>query len=216
MHHIDSFLSTFQRWVRSKPLLYRLTLGARVLLAVGFIPTGMVKLLGRRFSSPETEVGAFFEFLYHSGLYWHFLGLTQVLAGVLVLSSATATLGALLFFGIMLNVFVITISYDFHYTPIITGPMLLATLYLLLWDYHRLRSIFGLGVEEKAPITLPPQHWLSGTVERGAYVVGLVSGLALFSSLRSLFFPYALTIWFLFGCLISFLVALWYGLIRRN
>jgi hypothetical protein len=33
-----------------------------VLLAVGFIPTGTVQLLGRRFTtmSPESETGAFF------------------------------------------------------------------------------------------------------------------------------------------------------------
>ncbi|HKX26549.1 MAG TPA: hypothetical protein VJ302_02545 [Blastocatellia bacterium] len=216
MHHLDEFLIAFQRWIRSKALLYRLTLGTRLLLAVGFIPTGMVKLLGRRFSSPETQIGAFFEFLYHSGLYYRFLGLTQVLAGVLVLSSATATLGALIFFGIMLNIFVITVSYNFNYTPVITGPMLLATLYLLLWDYHRLRSIFGLGREQEGLLAFPPEHQLSGAIERSAYVVGLVSGLGLFSVLRSLFFPYALQLWFLLGCLISFLVALWYGLVRRR
>ena len=46
MYHFNRLLSTLQRWIRSRPLLYRLTLGTRVLLAVGFIPSGLVKLLG--------------------------------------------------------------------------------------------------------------------------------------------------------------------------
>src|SRR6201986_3150313 len=128
MRNLDRLLCASQRWVRARPLLYRLTLGTRLLLAVGFIPTGMVKLLGRRFTlmSPESDIGLFFETLYRSGLYWHFLGLTQVAAGLLVLWNATATVGAMMFFGIMLNVFVITLSYDFRLTPVVTGLMLLA------------------------------------------------------------------------------------------
>jgi hypothetical protein len=72
MYELDQFLSAARRWVRARPLLYRLTLGTRVLLAVGFIPTGMVKLLGRRFTtmSPESGIGGFFETLYQSGPYW--------------------------------------------------------------------------------------------------------------------------------------------------
>ncbi|HYO91504.1 MAG TPA: hypothetical protein VEQ40_07705, partial [Pyrinomonadaceae bacterium] len=113
---------------------------------------------------------------------------------------------------IMLNVFVITLSYDFHFTPVITGSMLLATLYLLLWDYHRLRSIFGLGAEDGGTLAPLPQHRLRGTVERGAYVAGLAAGLGFFSGMRGLFFPWGWNRWFLLGCLGSFLVALWYGL----
>src|ERR1700749_5079192 len=92
MRNLDRLLCASQRWVRARPLLYRLTLGTRLLLAVGFIPAGMVKLLGRRFTlmSPESDIGGFFETLYRSGLYWQFLGLTQVAAGLLVLWNATA------------------------------------------------------------------------------------------------------------------------------
>lgn len=88
------------------PLLYRFTLGIRALLAMGFIPTGMVKLLGYRFTSLITEsaVGAFFEALYQSGMYWNFIGFTQVMAGILILVPASSALGALLFLGIILNI----------------------------------------------------------------------------------------------------------------
>lgn len=207
-----------QRCIRSKALLYRLTLGTRVLLAVGFIPTGMVKLLGYRFvaMSPETRLGGFFETLYQSGPYWHFIGFAQVLAGVLVLWSATATLGALLFLPIILNIFVITLSYDFNYTPVVTGLMLLATLYLLFWDYDRLRGIFGLAETPASAAVSLPEHHLSGPVERGAYVLGAVAGVGLATGQRGLFFPSEWDLWLLLACLLSLLVALWHGLFRRT
>ena len=215
---LDRLLCASQRRARSKPVLYRLTLGTRLLLAVGFIPTGMVKLLGLRFTSmsPETAIGGFFETLYRSGLYWRFLGLTQVAAGLLVLSNRTATVGAMLFFAVMLNVFVITVSYDFHLTPLVTGLMLLATLYLLLWDYDRLRAVFGLGVEHGATTAPMPRQRLSGTFERGVYVAGLVFGLGFFGVTRGLPLPHWLRVLCLLGCLVSFLSALASGLFARS
>jgi len=214
--HVDRRLSGLQRWARGRPLLYRLTLGTRVLLAVGFIPTGTVKLLGRRFTtmSTESEIGAFFETLYRSGPYWRFLGLAQVLAGLLVLWRPTAALGAVAFFAIMLNVFFITLSYDFRGTPVVTGLMLLATVYLLLWDYDRLRGLFGLGAAGAAGP--PPEPALKSALERGAYVAGLGFGLALFSALRGLLVPPSWGTWLALGCLLSLLAALACGLFARR
>ena len=214
---IDRALTSLQRWIRGHALLYRLTLGTRVLLAVGFIPTGMVKLLGQRFSymSPQTAIGGFFETLYLSGPYWRFLGLVQVLAGVLVLVPATATLGALAFFAIMLNVFLITLSYEFRLTPLVTEAMLLATLYLLVWDYDRLRGLFGLRTLAEGEAAPMPRHRLSGPVERGAYIAGALAGLAFFSGTRGLFIPWSWSPGLLLVCGASFLIALWFGLVRR-
>lgn len=92
-------------WARSRPFLYRFTLFTRILLAGGFIPTGMVKLLGHRFTriSPEDPIGAFFEAMFLTGLYWRFLGLSQVLAGLLLLVPRWAHLGAAAFLPIMIN-----------------------------------------------------------------------------------------------------------------
>jgi hypothetical protein len=214
MNRFDQLLLRLQRWTQRQALLYRLTLGTRVLLAVGFIPTGLVKLLGYRFTSmsPETRLGGFFDTMYQSGPYWHFIGLAQVLAGVLVLWSMTATLGALLFFAIIANIFVITLSYDFHGTPIVVGLMLLATLYLLVWDYDRLRGIFGLVSEPMDSAATLPRHQLSGRIERGAYVTGAVAGVGLLTGQRGLFFPWEWNLWFLLTCVVSLLVAAWFGL----
>ena len=130
-------------WTRSQPFFYRFALFTRVLLAAGFIPTGMVKLLGHRFTqiSPEVPIGAFFEAMYQTGLYWRFLGATQVLAGLLLLWPRFAHLGAAIFFGVILNIFVVTLSLSFRGTPIVTGLMLLAVTYLCVWDFHRFRPM---------------------------------------------------------------------------
>ncbi len=116
----------------------------RVLLAIGFMPSGLTKALGNRFTSLslDTTVGFFFEALYRSGFYWNFLGICQLSAALLLLIPRTATIGALIYFPIILNIFVITVAMHFRGTPIITGLMLLANIYLLCWDLDRLKGLF--------------------------------------------------------------------------
>lgn len=130
-------------WIRAKPFSYRFALFIRILLAAGFIPTGLVKVMGQRFTliSPEHPVGALFEAMYQTGLYWRFLGVTQIVAGLLLLWPRFAHLGAAIFLGIITNIFVITVALDFNGTPIVTGLMLLAVVYLCVWDYHRFRPL---------------------------------------------------------------------------
>ena len=128
--------------VRREPFFLRFTLFTRILLAAGFIPTGLVKLLGRRFTTMTTgPVAEFFEAMYQTGAYWQFLGGSQLLAGLLLLFPRTAHLGAALFLPIMANIFVITLAVGFTGTPVITGLMLLAVVYLAAWDYHRFRGL---------------------------------------------------------------------------
>ncbi|HEY0738711.1 MAG TPA: hypothetical protein VGD69_27580 [Herpetosiphonaceae bacterium] len=115
----------------------------RLLLALGFLPSGLTKLAGNRFTSlsPVTPIGYFFEALYQTGDYWRFLGVAQLLAALLLLIPATTTLGALIYFPIILNIFIITVSLHFTGTPVITGLMLLASIYLLCWDYDKLKHL---------------------------------------------------------------------------
>jgi hypothetical protein len=76
----------------------------------------------------------FFRVMADSGLYWHFIGWSQIIAGALLMTQKQARLGAVIFFGLILNIFIITVSYGFSGTPFITGLMLLASIYLLVWD----------------------------------------------------------------------------------
>lgn len=86
--------------------------------------------------------GQFWSVMSNSGLYWNFLGWFQVISGVLLVTQRFAKLGALFFFGMMLNIFFITLSFHFEGTPMITGLMTLAALSLLVWDITSLRYLF--------------------------------------------------------------------------
>jgi hypothetical protein len=135
-----------------------LTAVTRGLLAVSFFSTGLIKVRGVAFTtlSVETPIGYFFDAMHRTGAYYRFLGASQMLAAVLLLLPRTATLGALVFFPIILNIVVITVALGFQGTPFITGPMLLASFYLLCWDYPRLK---GVVFETPRPLPQPPVSW---------------------------------------------------------
>ena len=143
MRSPSTTLRTLHSRARQTRWLRWFTVATRILLAIGFIPSGLTKVLGNRFTllGPDTPVGYFFDALYQSGFYWQFIGLGQLLAAVLLLIPRTAMLGAVVYFPIILNIFVITVSMHFRGTPFITGLMLLACLYLLCWDYDKLKAL---------------------------------------------------------------------------
>ena len=127
------------KWLR------RFTLMTRVLLAIAFLPSGLTKVVGNRFTllGPDNPVGYFFDALYQAGFYYNFIGLAQVTVAVLLLIPRTATLGAVLYFPIILNIWIITLSLHFRGTWVITSLMLLACIYLLCWDYDRLQGLWA-------------------------------------------------------------------------
>ena len=117
----------------------------RYLLGVAFIPSGYTKLIGNRFTQISTDhpIGYFFEGLYQSGFYYNFIGFAQLLAGFLIMTQRLATLGNLIYFSLIVNICIITISLSFKGTWIITSLMLLASTVLLIWDYQKLKLIFS-------------------------------------------------------------------------
>ena len=116
-----------------------------MLLVLAFLPSGLTKVLGKRFTNlgVDNPVGFFFEALYQSGWYWQFIGVSQLLAALLLVIPRTTTLGALVYFPLALNIFLITLSMHFQGTPFITGLMLLGSVYLLLWDSERLAPLIA-------------------------------------------------------------------------
>lgn len=174
---------------RRSPLLERVVIATRCLFAMAFVPTGLVKAMGERFTriDPASPIGAFFEAMFATGGYWRFLGLAQVAAGVLMLVPRTATFAAVAFFPVALNIFVITVTLGFRGTPLITGPMLAGAAALLAWDWHRLRGIVTSTPPAPGAIVPgaePGAPWPAW--ERGAYAVGTAAGLAVFAAVRSL------------------------------
>jgi hypothetical protein len=131
-----------------QPLLKLATAATRVLLAVAFLPSGLVKIMGRPFTTlpVTTAVGHFFDGFFAAFGYYRFVGAMQLLAAGLLLVPSTAALGAALYLPIILNIFAVTVAVDFGSTRIITGLMLMADLYLLFWDYDRWKGLLpGLG-----------------------------------------------------------------------
>ena len=115
----------------------------RIGLAVAFLPSGMVKIIGGRFTSlPITHpMGHYLFAFYRTGFYYSFVGVMQVIAACLLLIPRTATLGAVIYFPIILNICVLSLSVRFEGSLISSPLMVLANLYLLCWDYDKLKYI---------------------------------------------------------------------------
>lgn len=125
----------------------------RYLLGGAFVFASLIKIKGKRFT---TESGAdapidtafhLLETFYQSGMYWKFIGWSQLIIGGLLMTQHFARLGAVANFPLIFNIFLITVAYNFQGTYFITGAMVLANLMLLLWEWDRLKVFFNLPSE---------------------------------------------------------------------
>jgi hypothetical protein len=131
-------VSITRRWY-----LQLFTAMTRVLLAVGFIPPSIPKILHRPFSVlPDSNpVGHYFNALYHTGFYYEFIGWGQLTAALLLLIPRTSHIGSLMFLPIIVNIAVLTSSIGFKGTWLITILMCLAAAWLVTWEYDRLKPM---------------------------------------------------------------------------
>lgn len=116
----------------------------RIALALSFLPTGIVKIMGQRFAEGlphNNPLGHYFDALLLTGYYYNFIGITQLTITILLLIPRTALLGTIAYFTMIVNITVLTYATRFDGTRLITF-MLLACLYLLIWDYDRLKYLF--------------------------------------------------------------------------
>lgn len=143
---LEQMLDNIHSKVTNNSFLQLFTSFTRILLAIGFIPPSIPKIMYQRFTLiPETHpVGHYFEALYQTGFYYQFIGWGQIIAAVLLLIPRTSHIGALMFFPIIINITVLTNSVGFKGTWLLTIFMSLASLYLVCWDYDRWKStLFG-------------------------------------------------------------------------
>ncbi|HEX2535222.1 MAG TPA: hypothetical protein VHK69_15860 [Chitinophagaceae bacterium] len=139
-------LSTLDRLhlrARANQWLRYFTVFTRIALAAGFLPSGMVKILGERFTSLNTlhPMGHYLEAVHRTGYYYTFVGGVQVGAALLLLIPRTATLGAFLYFPVILNICILSLAVRFDGSLLTSPLMVLANLYLLCWDYHKWKHI---------------------------------------------------------------------------
>jgi len=122
----------------------------RYFLGGAFVFASLIKIKGHRFTTlsgemePINSAWHFFETMYQSGLYWQFIGVCQLLAGLLIMTQRYSKPGAVINLPIILNIFIITLSYDFNYTPVITGLMLVANVVLLMWVWNELKLLLNI------------------------------------------------------------------------
>lgn len=116
----------------------------RVALASGFLPAGIVKIMGERFASGLSvnhPMGHYLESLHLTGYYYPFIGIVQITAAILLLIPRTATLGAVLYFPVILNICILSFAVRFDGSLLTSPLMVLGNLYLLCWDYDKLKYI---------------------------------------------------------------------------
>ncbi|MFD0798416.1 hypothetical protein ACFQZJ_13165 [Maribacter chungangensis] len=184
----------------------------RYLIGGAFVFASLIKIKGIRFTSESGELNPinsawhFFETMYQSGLYWKFIGLAQLISGFFLMTQKFSKFGALINFPIILNIFIITMSYYFAYTPVITGLMLLANILLIIWEWHELKIIFNL---------IPN---IDKTYRMEKDVIWQLLGLVLFIftfTYRVIVTQYKLVFW-LTICILAGFIGLLFGLYREK
>ncbi len=129
---------------RNRPALRGWVKVLRWLLAVIFIWPGLEKLSGELFRRATNDPGLlpFFDALHETGMYWRFVGLSQVVAGALLLFGRTALLGVLMCLPIYANIMVLLLALPFDLPSIIAGAVLLSlNLCLLVWYAPELGAV---------------------------------------------------------------------------
>ncbi|BAO56214.1 hypothetical protein [Nonlabens marinus] len=123
------------------------SLFCRFSLAYAFIVAGLVKIFGERFASGLSALhpmGAYLEALHHTGYYYTFLGVAQVLAALLLLIPRTVALGAVLYLPIIVNICILSIAVRFEGSLVTSPLMVFANLFLIVWNYDRLKYLLPL------------------------------------------------------------------------
>lgn len=142
-----SFASTLDQLhlkAKANVWLWIFSIFCRVSLAFGFFVAGMVKIVGERFASGLHEnhpMGHYLVALHLTGYYYTFVGIAQVAAAIFLLIPRTVTLGAFIYFPIILNIWILTYATRFDGSMFTAPLMTLANLFLLGWNYEKWKYI---------------------------------------------------------------------------
>jgi uncharacterized membrane protein YphA (DoxX/SURF4 family) len=141
---ISSSLDRLHSQAKENRWLWLFSIFNRIALAAGFFPAGMVKLMDERFASglhANHPMGHYLEALHLTGYYYTFIGVVQVAAAIMLLIPRTATLGAFLYFPVILNICILTFATRFDGSMFTAPLMVLANLYILGWNYEKWKYI---------------------------------------------------------------------------
>jgi uncharacterized membrane protein YphA (DoxX/SURF4 family) len=141
---ISSTLNQIHSKAKQNSWLWLFSIFNRLALALGFIPAAIVKLIDERFASglhANHPMGHYLEALHLTGYYYTFIGIAQLVAAIMLLIPRTATLGAFLYFPIILNITVLTFATRFDGSLFTAPLMTLANLFILGWNYEKWKYI---------------------------------------------------------------------------
>ncbi len=141
---ISSTLDRLHSQAKGNRWLWLFSIFCRLALAAGFIPAAIVKLMDERFASGLSvnhPMGHYLEALQHTGYYYTFIGVVQAAAAILLLTPRTVTLGAFLYFPVILNICILTYALRFDGSLFTAPLMTLANSYLLGWNYEKWKYI---------------------------------------------------------------------------
>jgi uncharacterized membrane protein YphA (DoxX/SURF4 family) len=141
---ISSTLDRLHSEAKQNRWLWLFSIFNRLVLALGFIPAAIVKLMDERFASglsANHPMGHYLEALHQTGYYYTFIGVVQIAAGIMLLIPRTATLGAFLYFPVILNICILTFATRFDGSMFTAPLMTLANLYILGWNYEKWKYI---------------------------------------------------------------------------
>ncbi len=170
-----------------------LTTFLRYYLASQMISYGFAKVFYLQFRFPsaarlDQELGDFspmgllWTFMGYSKGYTIFTGALELLGGLLLLSRKTTTLGALVTFGVMLNVMMLNFCYDVP-VKILSSHLVMMSLFLILLDGKRLAQFFiGNKISKLAvpPSIVPPNIEKAKNIVKWS-VLGIYFTYSLFS-----------------------------------
>ncbi len=135
------------------------------LAKAGFIqnqfPTPFATQLARTYGE-SSPMGLLWTFMGASCAYTFFAGLGEIVGGLLLLWRRTTTLGAIVVFGVMLNVMMLNLCYD---VPVkqYSAHLVVMALFLLLPETKRLLNLFVLN-RPTSSVDLTPPYVAGGSV----------------------------------------------------
>ncbi|WP_305981638.1 hypothetical protein [Roseivirga thermotolerans] len=116
----------------------------------------------------SSPMGLLWTFMGASKTYSVYAGLSEVIAGTLLIFRRTRTLGGLVTFGVMFNVFMLNMAYDVP-VKLFSAQLMLMGLYIALIDY---KAILGVFIWQKPQAVTPwPPFFKSAQKQLGLLIV---------------------------------------------
>lgn len=176
-----SWLVRVVQRARQRRGLHLFAANLRIFIGFAMLPAGLKKVLGEPFTDPG-NVGPFHDFLHafhDTGFFYPFVGLTQVLIALLLMTQRFALVGAMLLLPVLTTILVFCWSTAVYPTASVVTLMWLGNVGLFLWDIERWRGVIGKGGGEvsRGGITederLVVSHW-----SRAGFLVFALYGLS--------------------------------------